>query len=132
MLESRNPTDDEEDRVNLLLGNLHIYSFNKTLKYNRYLSSRNVTFNSTSVNKQIDLILSDFTHDGGLTIFRSDYYNKAIHLFSINGQYHRQLLLSTDIRSMPTRIVVDSERRLMYVAQYDGLVSVFSLSYDVM
>ena len=132
MLESRNPTDNERDRVNLLLGNLRIHSFNKTLQYNRYLSSRKVTFNSTAGSKQIDLTFSDLTHDGGLTIFLSDYHNKTIHLFSINGQYHRQLLSSTHIRSMPTRIVVDSERRLMYVAQYDGLVSVFSLSYDVM
>ena len=131
MLESRNPTQDELNRVNVLLRNIRIHSFTKTLKYNRYLSSRNITVNSTSVGKQIDLMLSDLTYDGGLTIFLSDYTNKAIHLFSVNGQYHCQLLSSTHYRFLPTRIEVDRERRLLYVGHFNGLFNVFSLSYDV-
>ena len=85
----------------------------------------------TTDGKYIDLSGNNscLSHDGDMNIFLSDYKNKAVHVLSVNRQYHCQLLSSLDINNSPSRLAVDRERQLLYVGQYGGLVGIFKLIY---
>ena len=72
---------------------------------------------------------SSLSYDGNMNIFLSDFDNKVVHKFSVNGQYHWQLLSSYRIMNMPRRLAVDKKRQLLYVGQWKGLVQVFELKY---
>ena len=74
--------------------------------------------------KNIDLFNSKLAYDGNGNIFLNDYDNKAIHVLSINGQYHRQLVTSHYI-DCPYNLAVD--RGLLYVVQLGGKLKVFKL-----
>ena len=69
------------------------------------------------------------SYDGNMNIFLSDLDNKAVHVLSVNGQYHCQLLSSRHIESTPFRLAVDKERQLLYVGQSGGVVGVFRLTH---
>ena len=63
-------------------------------------------------------------------IFLSDCNNNAVHVFSVNGQYHCQLLSSLHIKNKPSSQAVDKERQLLYVGQDNSVVGVFKLNYE--
>ena len=52
------------------------------------------------------------------------------HVFSMNAQYHNQLLSSHDYPGYPLTLVVDRERQLLSVAQLGGVVTLFKLTYE--
>ena len=87
---------------------------------------------STTDNNQIGPLLSgsSLSYDGNMNILLSDYDNKAVHVFSVNGQHHCQLLSSNHINTLPHRLAVDKERQLLYVGQVLGIVEVFKLTYE--
>ena len=97
------------------------------------LSDVNVTWRDLNVpstnGKQIFLPFSSLSYDGNMNIFLSDNRNKAIHVLSVTGQYHCQLLSSHHIMNEPIRLTVDKERQLLYVGQSEGVVAVFKLTY---
>ena len=99
----------------------------------RRRSDGNVTWRDINVpttdGKHIDLSYSSLSYDGNMNIFLSDYYNKAVHVLSVNGQYHCQLLSSHHIENVPCRLAVDKERQLLYVGQNEGVLGVFKLTY---
>ena len=100
----------------------------------RRRSDGNVTWRDINVpttdGKHINLSwYSSLSYDGNMNIFLSDYYNKAVHVFSVNGEYHCQLLSSYHIKNKPHRLAVDKERQLLYVGQVQGVVGVFKLKY---
>jgi hypothetical protein len=78
----------------------------------------------------INLAGSRLAYDGRTSIFLSDYKNKAVHVWSVNGQYDHQLLSSVDFTGKPSFLTVDEQRRLMYVAQSDSTIKVFKLRYS--
>ena len=78
----------------------------------------------------IDLLYSSLAQDGHMNIFLSDYHNKAVHVFSVNGQYQRQLLSPDQLNSYPFRLAVDKERQLLYAGQWDSKVGIFKLLYE--
>ena len=80
-------------------------------------------------NEPINLLRSVLSEDGNMNIFLSDNENNAVQMFSVNGQYHCQLLTSHHIRNAPYRLAVDKERQLLYVGQEESVVGVFKLSY---
>ena len=84
---------------------------------------------TTTDGKHINLSYSTLSYDGNMNIFLSDYYNKAVHVLSVNGQFHCQLLSSNHLKDNPYRLVVDKERQLLYVGQVQGVVGVFNLKY---
>ena len=97
-------------------------------------SDGNVTrrdINVTTTNgENIDLSgYSRLSYDGNMNIFLSEYHNKAVHVLSVNGQYHCQLLSSHHIENKPWRLAVDKERQLLYVGQDESVVGVFNLKY---
>ena len=99
----------------------------------RRRSDDNVTWRDINVpttdGKDIDLSFSRLSCDGNVNIFLSDYDNKAVHVLSVNGQYHCQLLSSHHIKNTPHRLAVDKERQLLYVGQWGSVVGVFKLTY---
>ena len=93
----------------------------------------NVTWRDINVpttdGKHIDLLYSSLSYDGNMNIFLSDLHNKAVHVLSVNGQYHCQLLSSHHIKNWPYRLAVDKEHQLLYLGQSFTLVEVFKLTY---
>ena len=99
----------------------------------RRRSDGNVTWRDINVpttdGKHINLSHSSrLSYDGNVNIFLSDYHNKAVHVLSVNGQYHCQLLSSHHIKNKPWRLAVDKERQLLYVGQEGSVVCVFELT----
>ena len=84
---------------------------------------------TTTDGKHIDLRYNSLSYDGNMNIFLNDYDNNAVHVLSVNGQYHCQLLSSHHIKNNPCRLAVDEERQLLYVGQDRGVVGVFELTY---
>ena len=99
----------------------------------RRRSDGNVTWMDINVpttdGKHIILSGSSLSYDGNMNIFISEYYNKAVHVLSVNGHYHCQLLSSHHIENEPRRLALDKERQLLYVGQDGGVVGVFKLTY---
>ena len=83
----------------------------------------------TTDGTHINLSNSSLSYDGNMNIFLSDCYNNAVHVLSVNGQYHCQLLSSHHIKNNPLRLAVDKERQLLYVGQREGVVGVFKMTY---
>ena len=99
----------------------------------RRRSDGNVTWKYIKVpatyGKHIDLSFSSLSYDGNMNIFLSDCDNEAVHVLSVNGKYHCQLLSSHHFKNGPFRLAVDKERQLLYVGQVGGVVGVFKLKY---
>ena len=80
----------------------------------RRRSDGNVTWRDINVTtadgKHINLSHSSLSYDGNMNIFLSDFHNKNVHVLSVNGQNHCQLLSSYHIKNKPCRLVVDKER----------------------
>ena len=107
---------------------LRVYSVDRR-RLNNNVTQRDVNLSTTDA-KHINLSShSTLLYDGKMNIFLSDRDNKAVHVLSVNGQYHCQLLSSYNIESIPYRLAVDKERQLLYVGQYEGVVEVFELKY---
>ena len=83
----------------------------------------------TTYRKRINLRWSSLSFDGKMNIFLSDYDNEAVHVLSMNGQYHRQLLSSHHIWTKPSRLAFDKKRQLLYVGQAGCVVGVYALTY---
>ena len=100
----------------------------------RRRSDGNVTWRDINVpttdGKHINLSYnSSLSYDSNMNIFLSDCDNKAVHVLSVNGQYHCQLLSSHHFKNEPLRLAVDKERQLLYVGQMWSVVGVFKLTY---
>jgi hypothetical protein len=62
-------------------------------------------------------------------MFVTDFHNKAVHVWTVSGQYVCQLVSSQQLVSNPQRVAVDSQRgHVMYVGQGNGTVGVFELT----
>ena len=73
------------------------------------------------------------SYDGIEHIFVSNYQNKTVHVYSINGLYHCQLLSPDDINDYhPTTVMIDPQRQQLYVVLRDLFVKVFKLAYGEM
>ena len=96
-------------------------------------SDGNVTWKdikvATADGKQIKLNNIRLSYDGNMNIFLINCDNQAVHVFSVSGQYHCQLLSSHHIKNKPWRLAVDKERQLLYVGQDKSVVGVFELKY---
>ena len=111
-------------------GSLHlrVYSMDKRR------SDTNVTWMDIKITPtkglHIDLLYISMSYDGNRNILLSDNYNQAVHILSMNGQYHCQLLSPHGIKDKPWRVVVDKERQLLYVGKNKS-IAVFKLIYRV-
>ena len=110
--------------------NWHLRVYN----VDRKRSDGNMTWRNINVpitdGKHIDLSETSLSYDGNMNIFLSDCDNNAVHVLSMNGQYHCQLQSSHHIKNAPYRMAVDKERQLLYVGQEDSIVNVFKLTYE--
>ena len=106
---------------------LRVYSVDRR-RSDDSVTWRDITVITTD-GEHINLPYSSLSYDGNMNIFLSDRYNKAVHVLSVNGQYHYQLLSSHHIKNRPFRLAVDKEHQLLYVGQNDGVVGVFKLTY---
>ena len=106
---------------------LRVYSVDRR-RSDGNLTWRDINVTTTD-GKNIDLSYSNLSYDGNMNIFLRDYHNTAVHVLSVNGQYHCQLLSSHQIKNNPYRLAVDKQRQLLYVGHDEGVVGVFKLKY---
>ena len=106
---------------------LRVYSVDRRRSDGK-VTWRDINVTTTNGN-HIDLSCSRLSYDGNMKIFFSDCDNKAVHVLSVNGQYHCQLLSSHHMKNTPCRLAVDKERQLLYVGQTENVVGVFKLAY---
>jgi hypothetical protein len=81
-----------------------------------------------STPESCSLVNARLVYDGHTNIYVTDWDNRAVHVWSVDGRYDRQLL------SSPRRITsveVDRQRHVMYVGQEGGIVSVYALQFVV-
>ncbi len=104
---------------------LRVYTIDKRQAGN------NVTWRDVTVPSNVNVDLTNnLAYDGHTNIFMKDFVNNAVHVWSVSGQYERQLLVS-HVTNQPHRVAVDSQRgNVMYVDQTKGTVSVFELTYE--
>lgn len=69
-------------------------------------------------------------YDGYTNVFVTDVYNKAVHMWTVSGQYVCQPVSSQQLVKEPQRVAVDSQLgHVLYVGQSDGTIGVFDLIY---
>ena len=73
--------------------------------------------------------LCSISYDGKMFIFLGDFTTQAVHVFSVNGQYHCQLLSEKHLSALPIQLSVDKDRQLLYVSQTGGVIGVLKLIY---
>jgi hypothetical protein len=77
----------------------------------------------------VDLQSVRLAYDGHTNIFINDVANKAVHVWSVSGQYERQLV--SQLTNQPQRMAINNQNgHVMYVGQGSGTVSVFELTYE--
>lgn len=54
----------------------------------------------------------------------SDYYNRAVHVWSVNGQYAYRVLLTNYVHYINC-LAISKQRSYMYLGIERGLVSIF-------
>ena len=80
--------------------------------------------------RKINLVDSRLLYDGYNNVYLNECDNKAVHLLSVNGQYHSQLLSPNHLKNQPYRLALDKGCRLLFVGQRWGVVEVFKLIYE--
>ena len=105
---------------------LFVYSFDKK-NPNGNVTRRGIDIHQTI--RYISFNWSDYklATDGSSTIFLLDRLNKAVHIFSADGQYKRKLLISNQWKMQMGSIAVNIKRQVLYVGRNTGLLSVFKL-----
>jgi hypothetical protein len=68
-------------------------------------------------NAQVKLFNSRMVFDGHTNIYMSDWHNKAVHVWSVNGQYVRQLVSPQDLNYSPENLALNRQRSVLYVAE---------------
>ena len=81
-------------------------------------------------NKEINMNKSSLTYDGKTNIFLSNWYDKCIHVLSLDGQSHHQIL--SQLTHKPCKVAVDEKGGLLYVGENDGIVEVFEWEQTMM
>ena len=79
----------------------------------------------------VDLWSSELAYDGHASIFVTDAGKTVVHVWSVSGQYDRQLVSPQQLISGPCRIAVDTQRHVMYVGLEKDTVGVFELTYEL-
>lgn len=77
-------------------------------------------------NTQVNVENSRMTFDGHTNIYMTDWNNTAVHVWSVNGQYVRQLLSSQDLKFRPENVALNKQLTKLYVAVALG-INVFVL-----
>jgi len=94
-----------------------------------------LTWRDVTVPSHVNLSGSGLAYDGHQNIFTTDYKNKAVHVWSVSGQYDRQLLSPANfyLTNIPCCLAVDTSRDghvTLYVGQSGGVVGVWTLTYQ--
>ena len=84
--------------------------------------------NFTTDGKRIELSLhNSLSYDGEMNVFLSDFDNKAVHVFTINGLYRCQLLSANHLTKLTYKLAIDKINKLLYAGQSEGMVKQFNL-----
>jgi hypothetical protein len=93
----------------------------------------NVTWHDVTLPSHVTVDLSNSTlaYDGHTSIFATNFNNRAMHVWSVSGQYVCQLVSPQQLVSKPWRVAVDAQRHVMYVGLRMDSVGVFELTYEL-
>ena len=96
-----------------------------------------LTWRDVTVPSHVNIRVSRLAYDGHQNIFTADFYKRAVHVWSVSGQYDCQLL-SPDLHlnNTPECLAVDTSRDghvTLYVGQsldLGSVVGVWTLTYQ--
>jgi hypothetical protein len=107
---------------------LQVYTVDK-----RPAAGGNVTWRDVTLPSHVTVSLSEskLAYDGHTSVFVTDFYNGAVHAWSVGGQYDRLVVLFWQLSSPIRCVAVDTQRHVhvMYVGCDNGAISVFELVY---
>lgn len=108
---------------NLYRYRLSICTSNKYSNGNEHVTWRDVIL-PTSVNVED----SKLAFDGNASVYMINYRDWSVHVMSASGLYEGQVLSAEHFDSKnPFSLTVDGQRRVMYIGQQLGVISVFTL-----
>jgi hypothetical protein len=107
---------------------LRVYTVDKRRAVSDNVTWRDVTIPS---HMTVGLYYSRLAYDGHTSIFVTDCITRAVHVWSVSGQYDRQLVSSQQLISKLWCVAVDTQRHLMYVGFDKGTVGVFEMTYEL-
>jgi hypothetical protein len=106
---------------------LRVYTVdNRRADGDRVISQRDVA-SPTQVSIDTN---SKLVYDGHRSIFAAHAADVSVHVWSVSGQYDRQLVSREQLVSYFWCIGVDVQRHVMYVGHDRGRVDVFELTYE--
>jgi hypothetical protein len=88
-------------------------------------SSRDVTLPS---NTSFSLHASKLLFDGDSDVYMSDYHNRAVHVWSVHGQYEYKLLFGNYAHSISC-LAINKQRSYMYLGIENGFISTFTVQW---
>ena len=107
---------------------LRVYSVQDEWRPDGNVIRTDVDLNVTD-EKQISLVISSLFYDDKIKcVFLSDFWNRAIHMFLVNGQHHGQLISSDHIKNNPSRLTEDRASHVLYIGHLSGLLNGFKLT----
>jgi hypothetical protein len=106
---------------------LRVYTVDKRRAVGDNATWRDVTLPS---HETVDIRHSRLAYDGYTSIFVTDGRNTAVHVWSVSGQYDRQLVSYQQLSSLPLCVAVDTQRHVMYVGHDKDRVGVLELTYE--
>jgi hypothetical protein len=106
---------------------LSVYTVDKRRAVGDRVTRRNVTVPS---HVTVDFSNSRLAYDDHKSIFVTERGKKAVHVWSVSGQYVYQLVSPQQLILSPWRVAVDTQRHVMYVGHEKGTVSVYNLTYE--
>ena len=107
---------------------IRVYSLNRSRSGSNF-TSKDTDILTNSTGFQIRLQNNRISYDGNNSIFLTDGISRSIHVLSVTGHYHCQLITPHYIKSSPTSLAVDQKQHLLFVRQASGVVSVFKWIY---
>jgi hypothetical protein len=111
---------------------LRIYTINSSLSLNMTrcnVKDLIVTWRDVVAPTSAENTFARPVYDGYANVLIADRLKRAVHVWSVTGQYDRRLLSSSGITSLDV-VALDKLRHVMYVGQLKGIVAVFNLTYQ--
>lgn len=96
---------------------------------NKYSSgNEHVTWRDVILPSSVNVEYCQLAFDGNASVYMINYRDWSVHVMSVSGVYEGQVLSAKHFESKnPFSLTVDGQRRMMYVGQQLGVVSVFTL-----
>lgn len=93
-------------------------------------SGENQQWRNVTLPDKVSVEDGKLAFDGHSSVLTTDPKNHAVHVWSVHGQYLRELRVSEINFYAVKSLAIDKQNRIMYVGQLEGTVQTFALLYQ--